>query len=88
MKKILFALILIGSASLTGCGQFQNQMTLVGAGMKTGDWKVTVWSGGQPVKVYEINDSFVSTEENSDGWFFNYNGKLVRVTGTITIEEL
>ena len=89
MKKIILGVLMIASTSLVGCGGgFKNDMTKLGAIYSTGDWRVTVWSGGQPVKVYEVHKGFISTESGSDGWYFNYNGKLVRVAGTVTIEEL
>jgi len=52
-------------------------------------FRVTLWSGGQPVKTY-ISTGRVETEEGSDGWFFKdkQTGGFVRVSGTVTVEEI
>ena len=88
MKKLLIGAMVIASTSLVGCGAVQNDITHMASAVRSGNWVVTVWSGGQAVKVYEVYNGFISTEKESDGWYFNHNGKLVRVTGTVTIEEL
>lgn len=90
MKKILLATMLIASTSLMGCGgSWDNSMTKWGADLKKTDMKITQWSGGKAIKEWNIRNGYVSTEENSDGWFFkNDAGKLVRISGTVTIEEL
>jgi hypothetical protein len=51
-------------------------------------FKVTVYSGGQAVKTY-VSTGKVLSEEKSDGWFFmdKATNKLVRVSGTITVEQ-
>lgn len=86
MKK----LILVGcmAALLVGCGGIGNWMTKVKANTMQGDFRVTLYSGGQPVKQWEVKNGYVSTESQSDGWYFTYNGKLVRVAGTVSIEQL
>jgi hypothetical protein len=90
MKKILLGILLIASTSLVGCGgSWDNEVTKIGADLKRVDMKITQWSGGKAVKEWTIKKGYVSTEERSDGWFFKTDdGKLVRVSGTITIEEL
>jgi hypothetical protein len=53
------------------------------------DFKVTVYSGGEPVRTYTSSGK-VATEEHSDGWYFTdkETKKLVRVSGTVTVEQL
>lgn len=86
MKKI-FIIGIIGIILFSGCGSFGNQVTKFGKGASRGDYVVTLYSGGQVVRTWEVQNGFVNTESGSDGWFFNYNGKLVRVAGTVSVEE-
>ena len=72
---------------LAGCSASMNYYGKIGAGLGAGDYKVTVWSGGEAVAVYNVKNSFVNTETDTDGWFFFVDGKLVRVTGTVTVER-
>jgi len=85
MKQLL--LLIIATATLTGCGAFKNNLSRMGEALSTGNYVVTVWSGDKAVRTYEIKDGFVNSEKESDGWFFMHNGKLVRVSGTVTIEQ-
>lgn len=71
---------------LGGCSAAVNNYSKAAAGMLSGDYKVTVWSGDQAVAVYNVEDSFVNAGENG-GWFFFVSGKLVRVSGTVTVEQ-
>jgi ABC-type glycerol-3-phosphate transport system substrate-binding protein len=91
MKSLIRVLLIVSLLAIAGCGcgcsAWQNKMNKMGAGMGSGDYTVTVWSGGQAVATYEVKNGFVNTETQSDGYFFFVNGKLVRVTGTITIER-
>lgn len=52
-------------------------------------FKVTVYSGGVAVKTYTSTGK-VDTEHGSDGWYFTdqATGGLVRVSGTVLIEEI
>ena len=89
-KSMLMVVVTISAATilLSGCGEsFHNEISKMGAGISGGNYKVTVWSGGQPVKVYEVS-GYINSETHSDGWYFFVNGKLVRVSGTVTIEQL
>lgn len=89
MKKILLGALLLTLTTVVGCGGgFRNDVTKTVAAFTYNSWRVTVWSGGQAVKVYEIRNGYISSEQGSDGWFFTYNGKLVRVSGTVTVEEM
>ena len=86
MKRLIL-LATIALIPLTGCSGFKNNINKMSNSLSSGDYKVTVWSGGQAVREYFVKNSFVNTEQNSDGWFFFVNGKLVRVSGTVTIEQ-
>lgn len=85
MKKLIIALALFG---ITGCSQVQNEVQKSFAEAGRGDFVITVYSDGIPVRVYKIKDSIVSSEKVTDGWYFFVNGKLIRVSGTIVIEQL
>ena len=87
MKQTLLALIAIGTLTLTGCGAFKNNLNRSLEALSTGNYIVTVWDGGQAVRRYEVINGFVNSEQHTDGWFFVHNGKLVRVSGTVTIEQ-
>ena len=86
MKKLIFTII--ATLALTGCGaSFKNNYGKAVNAYSSGNYTITVWSGGKAVKVYDLKNGFVNTEDRSDGWFFMYDGKLVRVSGTVTIEQ-
>lgn len=87
MNKALLTLALIGTLTLTGCGAFKNNLGRAAEALSSGNYVVTVWSGGNAVRTYEVKDGFINAEKESDGWFFMHNGKLVRVSGTVTIEQ-
>ena len=55
--------------------------------MNKGNYIVTVWSGGTAVKTYHVKNGSVEADAGEDGWWFRLNGKLICVSGTITIEE-
>jgi hypothetical protein len=81
MKKclaLLFITILVGCTDAT-----RSQFNSYG---KT--FKVTLYSGGEAVKTWKSTGKVLS-EESSDGWFFTdaETKKLVRVSGTTTVEE-
>lgn len=86
MKKVIFAVIL--AVMLTGCGGISNWWTKAKVNMIEGDFRVTLYSGGQAVKTWEVKNGYISTESQSDGWYFHYQGKLVRIAGTVSIEQL
>ena len=86
-KLTLAALACAVSLGLFGCSAGFNNLGKSIAGLSAGDYRVTVWSGGKAVATYDVKNSFVNTEEGTDGWFFFVNGKLVRVSGTVTIEQ-
>lgn len=86
MKKLI--LLMCMTMFLTACGGIGNQITKLKVNTMQGDFRVTLYSGGQAIKVWEIKNGYVSTEQGSDGWFFSYNGKLVRVSGATTVEQL
>jgi hypothetical protein len=84
-NKIL--ILAASSLLLVGCSGLKNNLGKMGNALSAGDYKVTVWSGGKPVAEYFIKNSFVNTEQETDGYFFFVNEKLVRVSGTVTIEQ-
>ena len=92
MKRLLqlatiAAILALAFIPFTGCSGWKNTIGKMGNSLTAGDYKVTVWSGGLPAVEYYVKNSFVNTEVDSDGYFFFVNDKLVRVSGTITIEQ-
>ena len=85
--KLLLLITVTATLTLTGCGAFKNNLSKSVEALSSGNYVVTVWSGDKAVRTYEIKDGFVNSEKESDGWFFMHNGKLVRVSGTVTIEQ-
>jgi hypothetical protein len=87
MKKLILITTIASTILLTGCGgAFRNNLNKTINAYSSGTYIVTVWSGGQAVRTYKV-EGFVNTEQGSDGWFFVVNGKLVRISGTVTIEQ-
>jgi hypothetical protein len=87
MKQLLLLLSISAMFFLTGCGAFKNNIGKMTEGLSTGNYVVTVWSGDKAVRTYQVTNSFVNSEKETDGWFFFVDGKLVRVSGTVTIEQ-
>jgi hypothetical protein len=85
LKYIVLAVLVVG---LTGCSAFRNKFSKGIDALAAKDYRVTLYSGGQAVKVYEVTNTFINTEEDSDGYFFYSGGRLVRVTGDLLIEEM
>ena len=72
------------SMLLMGCTDASvSQFTAYGS-----TFKVTLWSGGQAVKTWTSTGKVIA-EENSDGWYFTdkATGKLVRISGDVTVEQ-
>lgn len=80
-------LLIVGIFVLTGCGAWKNNIGRSIEALSSGNYIVTVWSGDKAVREYKIKNGFVNSEKESDGWFFMNKGKLVRVSGTVTIEQ-
>lgn len=82
MKKFILAACLIGIMS--GCTDAN--MSQLGAYGK--QFNVTLYSGGKEVRKWTSTGK-VATESQSDGWYFTdaSNGKLVRVSGDVVVEE-
>ena len=89
MKKITNTILIVTTVILfAGCSAFKNNWNKTFNAYGSGDYRVRVWSGGIAVAEYYVKGSFVNTEQNTDGYFFFVNGKLVRISGTVTIEQL
>ena len=85
MKRFALLSVFCALVAFTGCtSASRSQFSAYGS-----DFKVTLYSGGQAVKTYTSSGK-VLTETQSDGWYFTDKdtGKLVRVSGTVTVEQL
>ena len=81
---VALAVGLLAGLTLPGCYSAQmSQFGAIGA-----DFTVTLYSGGQAMKTWHSSGK-VLTEGDSDGWYFTdrATGKLVRVSGTVAIEQ-
>ena len=87
MNKTLLTFVVIGTLALTSCGAFKNNLGKTVEALSTGNYTVTVWSGGKAIKTYQVVNGFVNSQQHSDGWFFFVDGKMIRVAGTVTIEQ-
>ncbi len=72
---------------LLACGCTNAERAQLGGFGK--DFKVSVYSGGEKVKEWTSSGK-VLTEKDTDGWYFSdkSSGKLVRVSGTVVVEEM
>lgn len=85
MRRFVLLSVLCALVAFTGCTNAgMGQYSALGS-----DFKVTVYSGGVAVKTYTSSGK-VLTEGDSDGWYFidKETRKLVRLSGTVTVEQL
>lgn len=88
MKKLLIILSLL-VLILSGCSSLNNKMEKMGKGMSSSDYIVVLYSGGEVVKWWLVEDKIVNTEESSDGYFWiGDDDMLRRVNGDVVIEEI
>lgn len=40
------------------------------------------------MKWWYIQDKYINSESNSDGWYWIDNGKMVRISGNVIIQEV
>ena len=77
--------LMILSAAILICGCTDGQMA---RGLTFSKCKVTLYSGGKEVKTWTSTGK-VSSEENSDGYYFkdSETGHMVTVSGNVVIES-
>ena len=80
-------IIIITAVLLNSCSGTVNKVHKNINSLTAGNYHVMVYSGPNLVKEYHIKNSFINSEEHTDGWFFFNEGKLVRVSGTVVIEQ-
>lgn len=87
MMKKLILLCVLGFIILNGVACTSSQRAQYTSFNSA--FRITVWSGGKPVKEY-ISRGKVHTESESDGWYFSdkETGALIRISGTVTMEEI
>lgn len=81
MKFVWISFIVL---ACSGCmSAARSQLAALGS-----NFKVTLYSGGEKVREWKSSGK-VLCESESDGWYFTdaSNGKLVRVSGCVTVEE-
>jgi hypothetical protein len=87
MKKLLLVLGLVGTLAISGCSHWENSIQKLQQSTLGGTFKVTLYSGGVAVRTWEV-DGYISSETQTDGYFFDVDGQLVRITGDIVIEQI
>jgi hypothetical protein len=84
MKSYLIAVTSILMLN-SGCAKFNAQREAAGGGLigsYNGDYIVRNDSGGVIMDVWVLSNTIVSSETNSDGWFFvDSNGNVVHLGG-------
>jgi hypothetical protein len=86
MKKIFMPIALCCVLALTACTD-ADRAQIGGFG---GTFKITLYgANGTPIREW-ISEGKVSTEDHSDGWYFNdaTTNKLVRISGTVIVEQI
>jgi hypothetical protein len=87
MKNKNIVIIALTCILLTGCSGAINSYKRSYNAFTSGNYHVMVYSGPALVREYHIKNSFINSETHTDGWFFFNDGKLVRVSGTVVIEQ-
>lgn len=87
MKKIHIGMLISSVLIFSGCEAIVNTANKIQLGMTSGNYHVEVFSGGIRIKEYNLNNVLVSNEDNSDGFYWVDQGKLVRISGDIIVTE-
>ena len=87
MKIIMGIMTIIIVFGLSGCGWLDNKINHISLGFTSGNYNVTMYSGGVAVKQWVLNDVLIQTEKTSDGFYWSDNGKIIRISGDIVIQE-
>ena len=85
IKNIVITILI--AILFTGCSGAINSYHKSFNSFTSGNYHVMVYSGSNIVKEYHIKNSYINSEVHTDGWFFFNDGKLVRVSGTVVIEQ-
>ena len=88
MKKLTIASLVSVLFLFSGCGWLENRINQLSLTVASGDYKISLYSGGKMVRSWKLHDALIQTEKSSDGYYFSYKGKLVRVSGDIVVEEI
>jgi len=87
MKRFSILILVLLFAS-TSCARFRqnNQRNLFDNHKH--DIKVTLYSGGKEVRIWDLKDAIISNSISSDGYYFYVKDQLVEISGDIVIEYL
>lgn len=88
MKKLFAIGLLLIAVFLSGCSSMGNRLVKMSTDTLGGDYRVTLFSGGHAVKIWEVENSIINEEQGSDGWFFSCKNKLIRISGEVVVEPL
>jgi hypothetical protein len=86
MKRafLVFLIISLGAIN-TGCASLGNSLSKTGTSIVGADYRVTLYSGGQPVRQWDLH-GIVNEEDGSDGWYFNCKRQVIRISGDVVVE--
>lgn len=89
MLKLFRGLLIIGTVLiLGGCSAWDNFVNKTELALTSGNYKVTLYSGGKVVRVWLLPDVLVQNETSSDGFMWSLSGKITRVSGDLVVEEI
>ena len=86
MQVIRIALAVLLVFSLNACASTRNLWVKNTTQFLGGNFTVTLYSGGQPVRAWELRDGVVDEEAGSDGWNFACKTRLIRLSGDVVVE--
>ena len=77
IKNTLTALVLATAIGLGSCARISNNIKRDGSllGTKTAPYVVIKQSGGRITDVYKLQNAYIQSEQQSDGWLFVDEGK-------------
>lgn len=91
MRKIGLALFACVAIAFAGCASTWNDIGARGGliGSYEGSFVVISQSGGLVMDCWVLTDSYVESEENSDGWrFIDNDGNVVHIGGDSKVVRL
>lgn len=91
MKRFVYVICFLAVLvvwAMSGCAKWQNDVSARGGlfGSYEGDYVVINYSGGEIMDVWVLEDVYVNSEENSDGWrFSDEEGNVIFVAGDVKV---
>lgn len=86
MKLKRIVLFIIVGLFFSGC---QRACSDLSRSVRTSkqDYRIELYSGGEKVKEFNLDNAIVNSSEGSDGYYFYHKDTLVEVSGDVIIYE-